>query len=250
LASVGLRTSDLGLLNGPPAVTGQALLLFDWRLFGGIPGADEYGTFALPNVLTGMPGLFFDQQFGLLVYAPIYLVALAGLPLVPRRLPGLRGGVILATLGIYTLFVAAFSYWYGAYSPPSRMLVPVLPLLVVPLTLALTTWRSLPFRLVTGGLLLLSWSIVHLLMDVPRLRYNQNTGRSEMLAYLSRVWGHDLNALLPSFIVPTPAAYAWVVVATLVLGLLFLALTGGGRDRGARPRSRLGRRLTPAPQEG
>jgi hypothetical protein len=234
------------LLILPPALTGLALLLFDWRLFGGIPGADEYGTFALPNVLTGMPGLFFDQQFGLLVYAPIYLVALAGLPLVPRKLPGLQGGVILATLGLYTLFVAAFSYWYGAYSPPSRMLVPVLPLLVVPLTLALSTWRSLPFRLATGGLLLLSWSIAHLLMDVPRLRYNQNTGRSEMLAYLSGVWGRDLNALLPSFIVPTPAAYAWAVVATIVLVLLFLALTGGP----SRPRSRLGRRLMPAPQEG
>ena len=47
----------------------------------------------------GRPGLFFDQQFGLLVYAPVYLIALFGLPLVPRRLPGLRGAVLLATAG-------------------------------------------------------------------------------------------------------------------------------------------------------
>ena len=152
----------------------------------------------------GHPGALLDQQFGLLVYAPVYLIALFGLPLVPHRLPGLRGAVLLAVLGLYTLFVAAFSFWYGAYSPPSRMLVPVLPLLVAPLALALAEWRAAPFRLVSAALLLLSWSIARLLMDVPRLRYNLPTGRSEMLAYLSATWGQDVTAYVPSFVLPTP----------------------------------------------
>ena len=234
-------------LAGPPAVAGALLLALNRRLFGGLPAADEYGTFAAQNVLTGTPGLFFDQQFGLLVYAPVYLIALFGLPLVPRRLPGLRGAVLLATLGLYALFAAAFSYWYGAYSPPSRMLVPVLPLLVAPLALALAQWQAVPFRLVSAALLLLSFSIARLLMDVPRLRYNLPTGRSEMLAYLSAVWGQDLTAYVPSFVLPTPAAYAWAVVATFLLWLLYLSLTAaswGGRTRGP-PR----RRLTSAPLE-
>ena len=235
-------------LVAPPVLFGAALLAFDWHLFGGLPAADEYGTFAVFNVLTGMPGLLYDQQFGLLVYAPVYLVALLGLPLVPRQLPGLRGGAILATLGVYTLFVAAFSFWYGAYSPPSRMLVPVVPLLVAPFALALATWRSPAFRVATGALLLLSWSIVHLLMDVPRLRYNLPTGRSETLVYLGSVWGRDLIALLPSFVLPAPAGYAWAAVATFLIWLLYLALNGGrGRSR---PRPRLRRTLSPSPGRG
>ena len=71
-------------------------------------------------------------------------------------------------------------------------------------------------------------------MDVPRLRYNLPTGRSEMLAYLSAVWGQDLTAYVPSFVLPTPAAYAWAVVATFLLWLLYLSLTAaawGGRRR-------------------
>jgi hypothetical protein len=66
-------------------------------------------------------------------------------------------------------------------------------------------------------------------MDVPRLRYNQRTGKSEMLAYLSATWGRDLNALLPSFLFPTPAAYAWALVAVLLAIILYLALTGEGQ---------------------
>ena len=37
-------------------------------------------------------------------------------------------------------------------------------------------------------------------MDVPRLRYNLPTGRSEMLAYLSTTWGRDVTAYVPSFV--------------------------------------------------
>ncbi len=235
------------LLAGPPVVAGSLLLVLNWHLFGGLPAAGEYGTFAVQNVLTGTPGLFFDQQFGLLVYAPVYLIALFGLPLVPHRLPGLRGAVLLAVLGLYTLFVAAFSFWYGAYSPPSRMLVPVLPLLVAPLALALAEWRAAPFRLVSAALLLLSWSIARLLMDVPRLRYNLPTGRSEMLTYLSATWGQDVTAYVPSFVLPTPAAYAWAVVATFLLWLLYLSLTSGAW--GARASRAPRRRLTSASLE-
>ena len=248
LALAGRRRRLTPWLVAPPALFGAALLAFNWLLFGGLPAADEYGTFAVFNVFTGLPGLLYDQQFGLLVYAPVYLVALLGLPLVPRRLPGLRGAALLAVPGVYTLFVAAFSFWYGAYSPPSRMLVPVVPLLVAPFALALAAWRSLAFRAVCGALLLLSWSIARLLLDVPRLRYNEPTGRSEMLVYLSTVWGRDLTALLPSFILPAPAGYAWAVVATLLIGLLYLALSGGPEP--PRPRRRLGRPLSATPGQG
>ena len=55
--------------------------------FGASQRAGEYGTFAVQDVLTGTPGLFFDQQFGLLVYAPVYLIALLELPLVSRFCP-------------------------------------------------------------------------------------------------------------------------------------------------------------------
>ncbi len=212
-------------LLGPPGIAGMALLLLNWRLFGGTLTVDEYGALGVQNLLAGLPGLLVDRQFGLLVYAPIYLVALYGLPLIRRRLPGRQGGTIMGALGLYVLFIAAFSEWYGAYSPPSRMLVPVVPLLVVPLALALERWTALRFRLVFIALLFLSWSVARLLLDVPRLRYNQPTGRSELLGYLSAVWGRDLTGLFPSFIHPTAGTYIWLGVAALLTWALGRALT-------------------------
>lgn len=225
----------------PPALAGLLLFLLNWRLFGGVLAVGEFGTLGVPNLFTGLPGLLLDRQFGLLVYAPIYLIALFGLPLLPRRLPRSQAGALLGVLGVYVLFIAAFSIWYGAYSPPSRMLVPIIPLLVVPLALALERWTSWRFRVASGALLLLTWSIAHLLMDVPRLRYNQPTGESEMLVYLSDVWGRDLTGLLPSFIVPTPSSYTWAAVSAALFWALARALTLNRRS----PQTRLRPRLWP-----
>jgi hypothetical protein len=212
-------------LVAPAALGGLALLGVSWHLFGGVPAVDEYGTLAPSQILNGLAGLFFDRQFGLLVYAPIYLLAVFGLPLLPRRLPSLAAWSILVLLGAYTVFIAGFSYWYGAFSPPSRMLVPVVPVLAVPLALALAhlpPWRC---RSLAGVLSLLSLAVVVLLVRVPRLRYNQSDGHSEVLHYLSETWGRDLTAVVPSFLVPSADAYAWAMGATVAIGVLYFLLT-------------------------
>jgi hypothetical protein len=206
-----------------PALAGLlGLLLFDWRLFGGVPSVDEYGTVSPANLLPGIPGLLLDQQFGLLVYSPVFLIGLAGLPLV-AGLGRLRGAAILGSVAVYFLFIGAFSFWYGAFSPPARMLVPVIPLLVVPLALALDRWRTVWFRALFATLLALSWAIAHLLVDVPRLRYNLPDGASQMLLYLQTVWGRDLTTWLPSFVQPTARSYLlalwWAAAAGAVVWL-------------------------------
>jgi hypothetical protein len=206
----------------PALVAGLALLAFDWHLFGGVPSVDEYGTVSPANLLAGVCGLLLDQQFGLLVYSPVLVLALAGLGLVPR-LGWVRGTALLGCLGVYFLFIAVFSFWYGAFSPPARMLVPVVPILAVPLALALAHWRTVWLRALYTALLALSWGIGHLLVDVPRLRYNLPDGQSLMLLYLRPIWGHDFTTWLPSFAAPDSHAYTltlwWALGAALILWL-------------------------------
>lgn len=215
----------LSYLLTPALVGGASLLALDWQLFGGVPPVDEYGAVALSNVLAGAPGLLIDAQYGLLIYAPVFLVALYGLPLVSSTLPAGPGRIVLALLGVYFVFIACFSVWYGAFSPPARMLVPVVPLLVVPLSLALSCWRGVRFRALLVLLLLLGWSIAHLLVDVPRLRYNLPDGRSHLLDYLSRVWRMDLSPLLPSFVRPSAGSYLWAIGASLTAWMLWYVTT-------------------------
>jgi hypothetical protein len=215
------------LLAGAPAAAWAALLALNWRLFGGVPAVDEYGTVGLAQALTGAPGLLFDRQFGLLPYAPGYVLALAGIALLPRAVGRGPAIALLLPAAAYVAFIACFSYWYGAFSPPARMLVPIVPLLAAPLAAGLAAapvWRWL-----WGALLAMTWGVAHLLLIVPRLRYNLPDGHSALLVYLSEVWGHDVTGWLPSFIVPTVGGYVWVAAA-VGLASVVLARLGGFVD--------------------
>jgi hypothetical protein len=220
--------------TAPAALAGVGLLTLYWRLFRGVPTVDEYGAVAVQNLLLGAPGLLLDQQYGLLTYAPVFLIAVLGLPLIAGSVPGRGGLVVWAVLGCYFLFIASFSVWYGSFSPPARMLVPLVPVLAVPFALAVRRWQHARFRVFAAALLVGSWSIAHLLMDVPWLRYNQPSGESEMLRYLSQVWGVDLVPLFPSFQVATVRGYAWCLAATAGVTILWFLLTRPPRARHAR----------------
>jgi hypothetical protein len=238
----------------PPVLSGLALLALNWHLFGGVPSVSDYGTLSPIHLLTGAPGVLLDRQFGLLPYAPVHVFALAGLPLVLRVLGWRPGGALLLLVFTYAGFVASFSFWYGAFSPPARMLVPIVPLLVVPMALALATWDRWPVRLAVGGTLVLTWAMARLLMEVPRLRYSLPDGKSEMLEYLSLTWGTDVTWVWPSFIQPSAASYVWLAAA-VVTGLTVCWRVANGEWRVASgwspPRHRGSPRAnTPLPAPG
>jgi hypothetical protein len=96
-------------------------------LYGGTaPGVGER------RPLLALAGLLLDRSFGLLPYAPLFLLALAGLP---RLLSRARADVavqgLLAT-GLAVLApVLAWRMWWGGQCPPARFLVPLVPLLAV-----------------------------------------------------------------------------------------------------------------------
>jgi hypothetical protein len=119
-------------------------------LYGGLP-AGESGS---PVVAAA--GLVLDRSFGLLPHAPVFLLALAGLPLLARRARALW------PYGLVALAVAApvlpWRMWWGGQCPPARFLVPLLPLLGLALAarlaasaVGLARWRG---PLLVGGVLL------------------------------------------------------------------------------------------------
>jgi hypothetical protein len=102
-------------------------------------------------------GLFVDGAYGLLPYAPVFLLALAGLPLLFRRGRRDRWALALAGLGAI-LPVLAWRNWWG-FSPPARFMIPLVPVLAVAVAARLSAapgrglarWR---WWLVAGGLAL------------------------------------------------------------------------------------------------
>jgi hypothetical protein len=85
------------------------------------------------DLTTGSPlravlGLLFDRSFGLLPYAPVFLLALAALG--SREWWKSKDAVSQVLLGVAVLApVLSWRMWWGGQCPPARFLVPLVPLL-------------------------------------------------------------------------------------------------------------------------
>ena len=221
----GRLTSALGA--GLIGASGLALLAIDWYQFGGIPAVNDYGSIALKNLPAGVLGLLLDRQYGLVAYGPPYLLAIYGLVALPATVGWWRASPALTVLASYYLFIASFSFWFGAFSPPSRMLVPVMPVFVVAVAVALHRWRGVGITVLATVLGAVGWAIVVQLVAVPRLRYNYWDGKSVLLTYLSNEWGTDISEVLPTFVVPDPNAYLWAAGFGLVAVAIWWVVVRG-----------------------
>src|SRR5690606_10388821 len=76
------------------------------------------------NLVFGAPGLLFDQEYGLLAYAPVYILALTGLVAMIRSGGENRRRAIeiALTFGALLGTVGAFRIWWGGSASPSRPL--------------------------------------------------------------------------------------------------------------------------------
>ena len=144
LAVAGAAAAAFGLYYA--SVFGLASPL---ALYGGVPADARVFSWR------ALPGLFLDRSFGLLPIAPVFLLALAGLPAVLRR----REAWPHALVGLAVLApLLTWRMWWGGQCPPARFLVPMLPFLVVALALRLARPRAGlarwgPGLLLTGAVL-------------------------------------------------------------------------------------------------
>jgi hypothetical protein len=107
---------------------------YQYSVFGTLsPFARYAGQVPIPMArstpLRTLVGLFVDGAYGLLPYAPVFLLALAGLPLVFGRARRDRWALLVAGLGVL-LPVLGWRNWWG-FSPPARFTIPLVPVLAV-----------------------------------------------------------------------------------------------------------------------
>jgi hypothetical protein len=96
----------------------------------------RYGSFVSP--WKGLYGLTLSPGKGLLVYCPIVIFALA---LAWRAWPQsyrFLAGCLLTSFVVRVLFIATRSDWHGGFCVGPRYLMPIVPLLLVPVSLWLT----------------------------------------------------------------------------------------------------------------
>jgi hypothetical protein len=114
----------------PLAASLASWLAFFHEIYGTFNPEAPYGDYTrifvlMRNVPRGLLGLLFDQKFGLLVYAPVYLFAAGGTWLMLRRREWRwLGGILLAVVAIHVGSTTRLYMWWAGNSAPARFLVP------------------------------------------------------------------------------------------------------------------------------
>jgi len=142
---------------------------------------------------TRLAGLAIDQEFGLLTYAPLYLVAIAGLVPLYR----IRRDLVLAIVAIAVVYVGLIVCpitnvhgWTGGWSPAARFLTPIVPMLALLLVPAM---HALP-RALLAIVVVLQIAIDAYAWQRPKILWNDGNGEA---AYCE-ITGSDVCRHLPS----------------------------------------------------
>lgn len=200
------------------AASFAALLLFHFTLWGFWDPRRVYGRqreFALDVVPTGLPGLFFDQEFGLLPYAPVYGLAIAGGAALWRRNRALALGGCVAVAGVIAV-ASAWPMWRGGFNPPARFLVPLVPLLTASLGALFTKVR---FGAVAA--LLCGWSLWTGLAGAADIATVHRDRSGSAPFFRAHSGAEEWTTLLPSFVLDEDRAtrsLGWPWAALLVFG--------------------------------
>lgn len=227
----------LGFLAYYYVIFGQASPL---ALYGGVPRGVQ------PAPLRATLGLLWDRSFGLLPYAPVWVLSLAGLPIalvLVLRAPASaqRRALALHLLALVAVLapVLAWRMWWGGQCPPARFLVPALPGLGVLMALRLSAapergLAHLRFSLAAFGLVL---AVLLVVQPAERLLLNRRDRPTR--AWDALAGEVSLGRYLPSLVYPVVSearvAGLWMV---LLLGALALDARAA-RSRGASARGRL-----------
>jgi hypothetical protein len=175
---------------------------------------------------TRVTGWLFDQEHGLLPYAPIYLLVPAGWFALWKRDRSLCGAISLvagAYLAVITMPLLNAHGWRGGWTPAARFLVPVAPFLAILVFAAVAQLPRIP--MIVLAIVAVQVCLDGIFWQHPQLMWNNGIGTSALLMYLDGGTGR-LSSLVPSIMEPlTGRTIGLVAAAISTWALLTLWLT-------------------------
>jgi hypothetical protein len=146
----------------------------------------------------GLTALLFDEQFGLLVYAPVLVVALLGLFRLTKDRVGRNSLAVAGVAALYLSIAATYwMWWAGVPATPARLVTATLPALAVPLARSWrerVDWRA-AFVMMLGVTLALSLVVIG--VDRGALAWNVRGSQARWLQWVGPV--ANLRRGWPSF---------------------------------------------------
>lgn len=211
-----------GLTLAPVAIGGISLMAYNFWLYDSPVQntADHAGFSGLSGTINATFGLLLDAQWGLLIAAPVYLIAIVGIGSWWRVSRIAR----LAVLAIvpYLIVVASYRVWWGEWGPPARYLVPIAPFAAGTLAAILTRFN------VRGRLAVFAlWGIGMVLMMIglldPQRFYHQPDGVNNLYRVVDAWLGTHIANRLVAFQPFAMSSFAERLFAGLVLLVIMIA---------------------------
>jgi len=238
-SGAAVRLLSLAAIAVPYAVSLALWFAFFYWIWGVPLPQAPYGALVQTspwNLVFGAPGLLFDQEYGLLPYAPVYILAVTGLWVMWRQGGRSRRQAIEIVLLFGALLgtVGAFRIWWGGSASPGRPLTSGLLLLALPMAFAFHAAPMASARRAAQHLLLwASIGVTSILFFAQQglLTANGRDGTSSLLEYVSPRW--PAWTLAPSFI--HHEASTALLHSALWLGLAATAAVMLSRFRTGRP---------------
>lgn len=242
-AAFGLRLlrkpSRLVALGVPIAASVAAWLLFFYVIYGKLNPEAPYGAYTSIYVLTrniphGLLGLFFDQKFGLLFYAPIYVLAPVGAWMLLRNpQQRLAAAALVLTVAAYVGSTARLYMFWGGSSAPARFFVPLLPALAPLIAVAISKWQTTAARALVAMSLVVGLSVALTGIVAPDrfMLFSDPHGRARLLELLEG--GSPLSLVVPTFTEPDwptqlEPLVRWLVALLAALVALFVVAKARG----------------------
>lgn len=175
--------------------------------------------------IKGILGLIFDQECGLLIYAPVYFLSLIGMITALKRKESRPGALLMSGIFLpYFLTVAFHGNWWVEGSPAPRFIVVITPILSIVTGIFLTYSKKLWLKLFLFLAWLWSLGVYYLLVLIPQIRVhspNHITGHNEILdrLYALNILP-NLTILFPSFLKPTDNTYFLTILFVIIFTLL------------------------------
>lgn len=224
-----------GIFTLIQSVSGALLLWFNYSHFGSfVPGAytetvkhaSSGQSFSLNPA--GMLGLFFDQEFGLFFYTPLFAVFIAGIIALFNKDRKLFWYSLLLFVPYY-LMLSSYAGWSGGGGASPRFFVPVIFLFVLFTAEALRSIKD-KAAVIAARMLVFAGLIISLVIFmVPWFRWNKGIGDNWILKCVSGFVKADITGILPSFWAPDKntwlTAFIWLAAA-VILNVFFMIKRG------------------------
>ncbi|MFC1853617.1 hypothetical protein ACFL27_25820 [candidate division CSSED10-310 bacterium] len=204
----------------PYLFSAMSLGLFYFVLYGDPLPSAPYTSIKMHSVWSldilirhGLWGLLFDQEFGLLIYAPVFLFIISGFWFKAQKD---RLGSIFVFLLILSVYIPSAGFtlkWWGSWAPMGRYMVVLIPFLyeLVAYVLARSLHSYLKWTL--GLILWITMQFTIYLVQHYDLWIGAANGRSKLLSSLSVTV--DLPQYFPSLVLADQHSYmilaVWIV---------------------------------------